>query len=208
MLSRHRLFFIWRYLSGRIPWDSGIVPPEITGWIEDYTAQGRAPGRALDIGCGTGTTSIYLAEQGWDVTGVDFAPNAIRRARRKVRHLTGPGSVTFFSADVSRPNFLDDASPFDLVVDVGCLHSHSFSPDRRTIYAAHLKRLTVPGATYLLYAFRPTVNSAGKGTGLDHDLLASMLSPAFDLVDMKIGTEVTNQRPSGWYTLRRTQAGG
>ena len=82
MFTRRRLRFIWRYLRGDMPWDSGIVPPEIVAWV---TAHGSEPGRAVDFGCGTGTTSVYLASLGWDVVGVDFAPNAITRARTRAR---------------------------------------------------------------------------------------------------------------------------
>ena len=178
------------------------MPPEITRWIEAYAVQGGEPARALDVGCGTGTTSIYLAERGWDVTGVDFAPNAIRRARRKGRRLTGPGTVIFASADVSHPDFLGQVQSFDLVIDVGCLHS--LTPDLHPGYAANLKRLTRPGTTYLLYAFKPTINSSGRAMGLDQDRLDSLFLPAFDLLHVQFGAEVTNQRPSGWYTFCRT----
>ena len=42
-------------------------------------------GRALDIGCGTGTDTIYLARHGWEVTAVDMVPNALTAARQKAR---------------------------------------------------------------------------------------------------------------------------
>jgi SAM-dependent methyltransferase len=202
LFPRRRLHFIWRYIRGRTPWDSGIVPPEITGWIEAHESNGGEPGRALDVGCGTGTTSIFLAQHGWHVLGVDFALNAIRRARRKARRQTVPGSVRFESADVSRPDFLDGEPPVDLVVDVGCLHS--LTPDLHAAYAANLKRVTRPGATYLLYAFMPTISSSGRRMGLDQARLESLFSPAFDLIRVQLGEEVTNRRPSGWYTFRRT----
>ena len=41
------------------------------------------PGRAIDIGCGTGTNCKYLLDHGWDVTGVDFVPRALAVAKRK-----------------------------------------------------------------------------------------------------------------------------
>jgi SAM-dependent methyltransferase len=200
---RRRLHFIWRYVRGRTPWDSGIVPPEITSWIAAHEANGGDPGRALDVGCGTGTTSIYLAEHGWDVTGVDFAPNAILKARLKAWDFQGPGSVHFQTADVSRPDFLDDARPFDLVIDVGCLHS--LVPNLHTAYAANLKRLTHPGTTYLLYAFKPTASSYGRPMGLDQDRIESLFRPEFDVIHAEHGEEVTNRRPSGWYTLKRME---
>src|SRR5438132_11612963 len=63
-------FFQLAYLVGFKPWDSGVPPPELVEVVEG--PQALEPGRALDLGCGTGTNCIYLAEHGWDATGVDF----------------------------------------------------------------------------------------------------------------------------------------
>jgi SAM-dependent methyltransferase len=201
---QRRLHFIWRYVRGDAPWDSGIVPPEIVTWIEAAEASGATPGRALDLGCGTGTTSIYLAAHGWDVAGVDYAPNAIRRARRAARR-TLPGTAHFLSADVSRPDLLDRAAAFDLVVDVGCLHG--LNAAQRSGYAANVTRLTRPGATFLLYAFMPGFSHDGRRRiGIDADGLRALFGAAFDVVDYTVGEEVTVPRPSAWYTLRRTES--
>lgn len=202
MALRRRFRFIWRYFTGDLPWDSGIVPPEVVAWVE---RSDNGPGRALDLGCGPGTTSIYLAQQGWDTVGVDFAPNAISLARRRARREAGresfAGSLTFLSADVARPDVLRDADPFDLVVDVGCLHGLPL--DRRAGYATNLQRWTRPGATYLLYAFLPFVSESGRGVGIDQDGLRDLLGPGFELVSYTVGEEVTTPRRSAWALLHR-----
>jgi cyclopropane fatty-acyl-phospholipid synthase-like methyltransferase len=202
-LKNQRFRFIWHYLRGNAPWNSGIVPPEICAWIESAQVSGIAPGRALDLGCGTGTTSVYLAAHGWKVVGVDFASNAIWRARRKARHMKVSNKTRFYSADVSRLDFLHADPPFDLAVDIGCLHL--LMPDERTSYAEHLIRLTHPGATYLLYAFMPSLNRAGRQIGIDPDGLQALLCPAFTLEDLTIGQDSARPVPSGWYTFRRTE---
>src|ERR1700730_17648635 len=82
-----RLFFEFAYRFGATPWDHTTPPPEL---VEVIDGERRiSPGRALDLGCGTGNSSIYMAERGWTVTGIDFARPAIERARRKAgaRHL-------------------------------------------------------------------------------------------------------------------------
>jgi methylase of polypeptide subunit release factors len=62
-----KLFFnLWYFRDP--PWDTGISPPELIDFINS-----NPPGKALDIGCGTGTNAIRLAKEGWRVTGVDFA---------------------------------------------------------------------------------------------------------------------------------------
>ncbi|MEP0763259.1 MAG: methyltransferase domain-containing protein [Chloroflexota bacterium] len=198
---RRRLRFIWRYLRGDTPWDSGIVPPEIIAWIAAMERDGRPAGRALDLGCGTGTTSLYLAGRGWHVVGVDFAPNAIWRARREARRAGLADRAAFFSADVSRPDFLGDAGPFDLLIDVGCMHG--LTPEQRPQYAANLIRLARPGAAYLLYAFLPRLGRGGRPMGVDRADLEALLGGAFALLDYVPGQEATQPVPSAWYTWQR-----
>lgn len=204
-VTQRRLHFMWRYLRGDTPWDSGIVPPEIVTWIDAAEASDATAGRALDLGCGTGTTSIYLAAHGWAVVGVDFAPNAVRRARRAAHQRHLPGTTQFLSADVSRPYLLDHAVAFDLVVDVGCLHG--LDSAQRSGYAANVTRLTHPGAAFLLYAFMPGLSRDGRRQiGIDPDGLRALLGASFEVVGYTVGEDVTVPRPSAWYTLRRTEA--
>ncbi len=65
-----RFSFWLAYRRGFTPWDTGISPPELVAVVEGD--QALPPGKALDLGCGTGTNSIYLAQHGWDVSGVDL----------------------------------------------------------------------------------------------------------------------------------------
>ena len=65
-----------RYRSGQTSWDHPEPPPEVMAFAATLSA-----GRALDLGCGSGRASIYLARRGWQVDGVDFIPDAIELAR-------------------------------------------------------------------------------------------------------------------------------
>ena len=70
-----------RYASGEpLPWDSGTPDPML---IEMVESRAIAPGRTLDVGCGTGTNAIYLADHGFEVMGVDLSPVAIEQARAR-----------------------------------------------------------------------------------------------------------------------------
>jgi SAM-dependent methyltransferase len=199
---RSRLRFSWRYLRGDAPWDRGIVPPEITAWVAAREAAGDPPGRALDLGCGTGTSSLFLAAHGWKVTGIDFAPNAIVAARRKAHRADVADRCTFRTGDVTSLDFLPTQAPFDLAIDVGCLHV--LDPEPRRGYAAHLKRLTQPGTTYLLYAFMPHVSAhSGRHVGIDPAGVAALFGPEFEVVSSMPGTDSARGRSSNWYTLIR-----
>src|SRR5436305_11263245 len=77
-----RVFYQWRYFTGKTPWDTNVTPPEVVEWVEHEDAP---RGRALDLGCGTGTNALYLAQHGFEVVGVDFVSRAIATARRKAQ---------------------------------------------------------------------------------------------------------------------------
>lgn len=187
----------WRldlqYLVGRTPWDRGVTPPEVMELIE---GGGLSPGRALDLGCGTGTNCIYLAVHGWQAVGVDLSSVAIRRARRKARE--AGVNCRFYRADVTDLSFL--AGPFDLAIDIGCLHG--VPREGRGRYASELGRLIKSGGFYLLYAF--TARSASPtAIGFAPLEVRDLFDPAF-VVERREGGQDPTGPPSAWYWLRRT----
>lgn len=184
-------FFDFHYLLGRPPWDTGVTPPEVVELIEG----GLSPGRALDLGCGTGTNCIYLARHGWETVGVDFSILAIRRAQRKARQ--AGVDCRFYRGDVTDLAFLAD--PFDLALDIGCLHSLPL--EKRGRYASEVARLVRPGGLYLLYAFTPRPDRSTT-RGIAPEEVHSLFAPAF-AVEREEGGEDPSGPPSAWYWLRR-----
>ena len=177
-----RLFFsIWYYR--RPPWDTGISPPELIRYLDDHP-----PGRALDLGCGTGTNVITMAERGWQATGVDFARRAINTAKKKA-HQAGV-EVDVFVDDITRLTRLD--GPYDLILDIGCYHS--LPQKSRGAAIDNVKRLLASDGTYLMYAF--CKGDTSSGTGLSYwDM--EILSEYFNLDKREEGME-RDHRPSVW----------
>lgn len=130
-----------RYSLGSTPWDSGLPSQELRRIIAE---QAIAPCRVLELGCGSGTNAVYLAEQGFDVTAVDCAPLALDRGRALA---TSRGvSVNWIESDVCA--FRSDGAPFDFVFDRGCYHCA-----RRVDLAGFLQTLaaaTAAGSRYLV----------------------------------------------------------
>src|ERR1700757_1582905 len=98
MASRNMLFRAM-YRVGFTPWDGHPQPKSLQDLVEGNDSPALPAATALDIGCGTGDTSIYLAQHGWQVTGVDFVPRALAKARAKAQ--ARQVSVNFVQADVT-----------------------------------------------------------------------------------------------------------
>lgn len=79
--------------------------------LERHPANGQ---QALDIACGTGTLALQLADQGWDVVGVDLSAPMLAAARAKAANLLTDGSLTFVQGDMRDLRGVGDAA-FDLV---------------------------------------------------------------------------------------------
>lgn len=97
-----------------VPWHSD----DPDRFLQEVVAERGPPGRALDLGCGTGSYAVWLAKQGYAVTGIDVIPEALAFARR--RSEAENVAVTWLEADLFA---WDQPAPFDLVLDSGCLHS-------------------------------------------------------------------------------------
>jgi SAM-dependent methyltransferase len=149
------LHFNLRYL-GQPPWDTGVSPPELIAYLQKAT-----PGRALDVGCGTGTNLLSMASFGWTVVGIDLAWLSVLKARAKLKKAGFAGRV--IHGDVSGK--LDPGAGFDLILDIGCYHS--LNHEEREAYHQNLARWLGFGGTYLLYAHLTT--SAGDAHGISDD---------------------------------------
>src|SRR5438270_14092617 len=104
-----------RYQAGDIPWNTGHPSSELQQVVRE---EGIAPCRAIELGCGTGSNAVWLAEQGFDVTAVDLSATALKHAGQLAsdRH----ARVRFVAADVL--DVPDLGGPYDFFFDRGCYH--------------------------------------------------------------------------------------
>ena len=103
------------------PWD-GPPRPELVTLVESgvLTPARLAPGRTIDLGCGTGANVRYLARHGFDATGVDFSPVALQVARKRANAEGADGSIRFLEGDLTAGEIPGVEGP-DLFVDYGTL---------------------------------------------------------------------------------------
>jgi SAM-dependent methyltransferase len=132
-----------RYRDGDLPWDTGKPSSELQRVVSQNTIQ---PCRALELGCGTGTSSVWLAQQGFEVTGIDVAPLAVERAEARAQ--AAGVNVRFVVANVL--NLPAPHEPYEFLFDRGCYHAvRREAPDR---YAPAVARQLAPGGRGLILA--------------------------------------------------------
>jgi cyclopropane fatty-acyl-phospholipid synthase-like methyltransferase len=177
-----RAFYHLGYRFFRMPWEIGPRAELIA-----LVAEGRLrPGRAVDLGCGTGANSVFLAQHGFDVTGIDFAPAGLAKARAAADR--AGVRVRFVEADLTKlPAGL---GRFDVLVDYGTLDD--LSDAKRDRYLANVVPLAGPGSRFLLWCFewsprRFDLNPMAPGE------VTSRFGDEF-VVDRIAGTETPNLR--------------
>lgn len=190
------------YRLGITPWDHGLVPPELVEMVEGPDA--LPPGRALDLGCGTGTQTIYLARKGWTVIGVDYTDRALETARRKAAD--AQVAPTWVRGNVARLDELGIGAEFGLLLDYGCFHG--LSDSEREAYAAGVTALAAPGAVFLLNAFAPGRRGPAP-RGANREEIERRFGDAWEVVRARrvdwlpLPGPLRNAHPTTYHLLRR-----
>jgi SAM-dependent methyltransferase len=128
---------------GTPPWDIGHPQGEIVRLAQS----GEIRGAVLDVGCGTGENSLFLAAEGHEVWGIDSAPLAIEKARLKAKDRRLNAKFLVHGA-LDLPSI---GRKFDSVIDSGLFHV--LSDEEREVFARGLARVLRPGGTYFMLCF-------------------------------------------------------
>jgi SAM-dependent methyltransferase len=196
-MGRDSLFYGLAYRFGKPRWDSDQPRPELEELISS-----KPSGRALDLGCGTGTNDVYLASHGWQVVGVDFVPGAIEKARQNAQR--AGVAASFVLGDVSRLRAAGVEGPFDLLLDIGCYHA--IPQNRRDAYAAEVAAVARPGADFYLAGISDppaTWRMLGAG-GVTGNELRARFSASFEIVEVK----QNGSHFAAYHLVRRGDSGG
>ena len=168
-------------------WGDVRIPPQLRA-----LARTGAPKSVLELGCGVGRFSRYMASCGLHAVGVDFSAVAVRKAQARV------------AADVLKPEFMvgdvtrlsSVRGPFDISFDVGCFHCLDGAGQRA--YVSEVARLLAPASVHLIWA----LDHAPSDATLSPERVARMFAPAFELR----ASEPSRRRlaASRWYWLMRS----
>ncbi|HSL42665.1 MAG TPA: methyltransferase domain-containing protein [Anaerolineales bacterium] len=129
------------------PWDIGAPQPAMSALLAKYPPTDPV----LDVGCGSGDLSLYLAQLGHRVVGIDFVEAAITQAQQKKSSLPPHVArlVNFQVADASKPSLL--GKQFGAVVDSGFFHL--FDPEECDLLVDELAKILPPGRRYYMHEF-------------------------------------------------------
>jgi SAM-dependent methyltransferase len=141
------------YALGVTPWERAgeAGTGQLQRLVEKEEAHRGGPGRALDLGCGTGAHAVALARRGWRVTGVDQVGKALTRARKRAAE--DHAEVTFIHGDVTRLDARTVGTGYDFLLDIGCFHG--LAPADQAAMGTSMDTVAAPDATLLMLAFRP-----------------------------------------------------
>ena len=187
------------YVAGDAPWDTG----EPDNHLVEFIGSGAvAPGRALDVGCGTGTNALWLAGQGFKVLGIDVSRLAIEKACAKA-------AGKDLDCRFEQLDFLNDTvrgGPFDFVFDRGCFHVFD-KAEERARFAERVALLLARGGRWL--------SLIGSTEGPDRDWgpprrsardIIGAIEPALEILDLRSVEFRVNRLPgpaAAWLCLSR-----
>jgi SAM-dependent methyltransferase len=183
------------YASGQPPpWDTGIPDPMLVAMID---ARGIAPARTLEVGCGTGTNAIYLAQHGFDVMGVDISPLAVETARTRAH-----GRCRFETVDFL--NATPPGGPFEFVFDRGCFHSFDAHQEQAR-FAHNVATSLLDGGVWLslIGSTEGAPRDAGPPRRSAREVM-NAIEPSLEILQFHSGEfDVFGQHMKAWLCLSR-----
>jgi ubiquinone/menaquinone biosynthesis C-methylase UbiE len=171
-------------------WGDIRIPKELKNLIVT-----NKPKTSLELGCGLGRFSTYMAEQGVKATGVDFTLVTVERAKKRVAN--NAQKPTFMVGDVTNLKML--SNQFDVSFDVGCFHC--LNKEGQQKYVSEIYRLLKPGATHLIWA----MDHSPSDIKLNSTYIAKVFESGFLLTKSKFSGRRIIFVASHWYWLVRAK---
>lgn len=188
--------FIERYKAGEASWDVGRPDQNLVDVISDLPISG---GKVLELGCGYGDNAIWLAQQFFDVTGVDVSDIAVKKAEENAAEAGVECSfrvMDFLEKDAP-------GAPFGLVFDRGCFHSFDTEEERSLFARRVAEHLEADGLWLTLVG---SADDPPRETGPPRRSLLDVVhavEPSFEIISISAGHfESTRETPPrAWICL-------
>lgn len=147
----------------------------------------------LEVGCGTGDTTIYLAQAGCEVTGVDFSPKAIEVAQEKAA--TAGLDANFLVQDVFKLDSL--GLQFNAVVD--CMYFHLLDDESRSVYETLLSRIVNKGGEVYMLNFSESLPIDDSPRAVTEGIIRSVFAANWSITCLESARVSLSFLDSGWY---------
>ncbi|GAB90271.1 class I SAM-dependent methyltransferase [Gordonia rhizosphera] len=144
-------FYSFAYAVRFTPWEEAgqANADALAEMFAREEAERCGPGKALDLGCGTGSHTVELAQRGWQVTGVDLVDKAVERARKRIADAGVNAKV--LRADLTSMSSDVVGTGYGFFLDLGCFHG--LTPQEQQAMARSVTALANPEATLFMMAF-------------------------------------------------------
>uniref|UniRef100_UPI0040570CC4 class I SAM-dependent methyltransferase n=1 Tax=Candidatus Electronema sp. TaxID=2698783 RepID=UPI0040570CC4 len=188
-----------RYEKEELPWDSGRPASCLTELIGAWP---KFDGKVLEVGCGTGTNSVWLAGQGLHVTGMDIAAGAVRLARQRAAE--NGVECRFIESD-----FLNDPleeGAFAFLFDRGCFHG--MDEEHRALFARRAAACLERGGLWFSLIGNADQPSQGDGPPrLSAGQICAAVEPFFEILRLEsfLLDSKRSAPPRFWQCLMRVR---
>jgi SAM-dependent methyltransferase len=194
------------YALGLTPWERAGEggAAALDAWFARVESEVGGPGRALDLGCGSGMHTVALARRGWRVTGVDAVGKAVRAAQARIAE-SGVVGATVVQGDVTELDPEQVGTGNQLVIDIGCFHG--LRDDQRLRMGRTVSAVAAEDAWMIMLAFRPGAAPGPLPRGADGPAIESAFA-GWQVVDAEPAPTDGMPRPLRkaapmFYLLRR-----
>ena len=188
---------VWNesYASGELPWDTGEPEPLLVEFVTSGRVQ---PTQTLEIGAGTGTNAVWLAERGFEVLGIDVAPLAVEQAIAKSKDRELP--CHFVTLDILATS--PPQGPFHFVFDRGCFHVFD-EAEERARFAGRVAAALAPGGLWLslIGSTEGAAREVGPPRRSARDISLA-IEPVLEIVELR-AAEFRGHGAQAWFCLSR-----
>ncbi len=190
-----------RYIRDELPWDTGCPDTYLVRTVSRWP---MCRGAVLDIGCGTGTNSIWLAGQGFDVTGIDVSREAVAIAKRRAEE--EGVACRYICDDFLTIGIAPESQQF--IFDRGCFHAMREDAQRRAFVSRAAESLSVGGLWLSMIGNSDDPFPDEGPPKLSALQIATAMEPAFEILHLE-SCMIESRRgrpPRFWQCLARKRS--
>lgn len=177
-------------------WTAGTAGPELVKLV--YNQQIKPGEKVLEVGCGLGTESVFLAVRGMNVTAMDLSEDAIN---------TGKNIAEQYGVDINWiiGDLLEDElseANFDVITDQGCFHH--MKGDELVKYEERISKYLKPGGLFILRSFSDAMPKGEQPRRVTSDEMITTFIKDFKLEHLERVLSFSSEKydkPLGWYSL-------